>query len=77
MYHRLILVVTATAGFRHSSIETAEEVLTELAPRLGCEVQFARDEQAITDAFADLSRFRVVVFANTTGDLPLPLPCSM
>jgi type 1 glutamine amidotransferase len=65
----LILVVTATAGFRHSSIETAEEVLTELAPRLGCEVQFARDEQAITDAFADLSRFRVVVFANTTGDL--------
>ena len=65
----LILVVTATAGFRHSSIETAEEVFTGLAPRLGYELQFARDEQAITDAFADLTRFKVVVFANTTGDL--------
>jgi type 1 glutamine amidotransferase len=65
----LILVVTATAGFRHSSIETAEEVLSDLAPRLGYALEFARDEKAISDAFANLDRFKVVVFANTTGDL--------
>lgn len=65
----LILVVTATVGFRHSSIETAEEVIGSLAPRVNFEVRYARDEAAIAEAFRHLDDFKVVMFVNTTGNL--------
>ncbi len=60
----MILVVTATAGYRHSSIETAEEVIAEIG-----DVVFARDASAMSESFARLDDARVVMFANTTGDL--------
>ena len=65
----LILVVTATTGFRHSSIETAEQVIGGLAPNAGAEVRFARSEPEIAEAFGHIEDFQVVVFANTTGNL--------
>jgi type 1 glutamine amidotransferase len=69
MVPELILVVTATVGFRHSSIETAEELLTQMAPRIGYQLEFARDEPEISAAFDHLDRFKAVMFVNTTGDL--------
>jgi type 1 glutamine amidotransferase len=65
----LILIVTATTGFRHSSIEIAELVLSELAPGAGSEVRFARTEEEIVEAFDHLDDYKVVMFVNTTGDL--------
>ncbi len=60
-----MLLVTATAGYRHSSIETAEEVMAALVPNL----EVARDERAMSDAFGRLDQVHVTMFANTTGDL--------
>src|SRR5882724_875122 len=51
-----LLVVTVTKGFVHSSIPTAEKVLGEL-------------EQMTASA---LDNYDGVIFANTTGILPLP-----
>jgi type 1 glutamine amidotransferase len=99
-----LLVVTTTAGYRHSSIPTAEKVLSELAARSGAfTLEFVRqpdgkptapktpnDEAhaAFRDAEAkwndkmksalgrlsaeSLKEFDGVIFANTTGDLPIP-----
>jgi hypothetical protein len=93
-----LLVVTVTKGFRHSSIETAEKVLGELAQKSGAfTVDYARvspsdpqfkgpdgkpDTNKINAAIekvlaekmslAALAKYDGVIFANTTGDLPLP-----
>ena len=69
-----ILVVTVTDGFRHSSIETAERVLREISDAGGFTVNFARtdDDLAREMAANSLSTYDGVVFANTTGELPLP-----
>ncbi len=93
-----VLVVTTTLGFRHSSIPTAETVLTGLADKSGkFTVDYARvepkDEQfrgpdgkpdkakveaavkellAVKMSPAALKKLDAVVFANTTGDLPIP-----
>jgi type 1 glutamine amidotransferase len=122
---RKLLVVTTTAGFRHSSIPTAEKVLSQLAAQSGAftlefvrqppnqptapkapaalkadasaveqtafkaaEEEFQAAQAAFTTAKAQwdqkmkeaLSRlspeslkgFDGVIFANTTGDLPIP-----
>ena len=97
---RRALVVTTTAGFRHSSIPTAETVLAELGNRSGTfKVDFARLETgtaefkgadgkpdkdkviaALKPVLAEkmsasaLKNYDLVIFANTTGDLPLPEP---
>jgi type 1 glutamine amidotransferase len=70
----VILVVTATAGFRHDSIPTAEGVIAGLAPRLGASVVFARteDEMARTLNAEVLRGVDVVMFVNTTGELDVP-----
>lgn len=99
-----LLVVTTTAGFRHSSIPTAEKVLKELAEKTGAftldfvqqpegaptaprnaneEAQAAfREAKAQWDAKLakaleklgpeSLKNYDGVIFANTTGDLPIP-----
>lgn len=41
----VFLIVTATAGFRHESIEVAEQVLAQLAASRGLEIVFARTEE--------------------------------
>jgi hypothetical protein len=94
------LVVTTTAGFRHSSIPTAEKVIGELAKSSGVfTVEYARLETgtaefkgadgkpdrakiiaALKPILAEkmspkaLKNYDLVIFANTTGDLPLPDP---
>jgi uncharacterized protein len=70
-----LLVVTVTKGYRHESIATAERVIGELARRSGgFTLDFARDDAELAaKAGAEGRRaYEGVVFASTTGDLPLP-----
>lgn len=70
-----VLVVTVTKGFRHSSIPTAEKVLGQLAQKDGnFTVDYVRtdDDLASKMSVAALAGCDGVIFANTTGDLPLP-----
>src|SRR5437016_8187716 len=70
-----VLVVTVTKGFRHSSIPTAEKVLGELAEKSGAfTVDYVRtdDEMAQKMTAEALKNYDGVIFANTTGELPLP-----
>jgi uncharacterized protein len=77
------LVVTATQGFRHSSIPLAEKVLEGMAERTGLfTVDFARggkDGKETSDIVSKMSpealkNYDLIIFANTTGDLPMPEP---
>jgi hypothetical protein len=67
-----LLVVTATAGFRHDSIGAAETVIERLANARGIEVVFARDEAAMIRHLTarELQSISAVFFVNTTGELP-------
>ena len=70
-----VLVVTVTKGFRHSSIPTAEAVLGSLAERHGLfSVDFARNDDELSEKMTPsrLQGYDGIVFANTTGELPLP-----
>jgi len=70
-----LLVVTVTKGFRHSSIPTAEKVLGELGQKSGAfTVDYVRNDQEMAEkmTLAALRQYDGVIFANTTGDLPLP-----
>ena len=70
-----LLVVTVTKGFRHSSIPTAESVLGALATGSShFEVDYARTDEEIAEKMNPqaLQQWDGVVFANTTGDLPIP-----
>ena len=70
-----VLVVTVTKGFHHSSIGTGEKILEELAAKSGLfAVDFARtdEEMAQKMTVAALQNYGAVIFANTSGDLPLP-----
>ena len=71
---REILIVTVTTGFRHSSIETGEEVLREIAADNNLAIDFARTAADLEEKMSKtaLQRYDAVIFANTTGDLPLP-----
>jgi type 1 glutamine amidotransferase len=65
-----VLMLTATAGFRHDSIATARQVLTSLAAQTG---EFAITP---TESLSDISATRlasvdVLMFALTSGELPL------
>lgn len=69
-----VLVVTVTKGFRHSSIPTAERILKDLGTSSGdFTVDYARtdDELRAKTTAAALAGIDGVIFANTTGDLPL------
>lgn len=61
-----VLIFSKTAGFRHDSIETGVVAMKDLlAPTYT--VDATEDASAFTPA--NLERFRVVVFLNTTGDV--------
>ena len=70
-----LLVVTVTKGFRHDSIPTLERVVTQLGLESGAYVADAArtdEELAAKATVAALAGYDGVVFASTTGDLPLP-----
>ena len=70
-----VLVVTHTAGFRHSSIPLAETTLETLGRTSGLfSVSFSRTEADVRRDLtpAGLASIDAVVFANTTGNLGAP-----
>ena len=77
-----VIVVTATKGFRHSSIATAENVITTLGETSGefTVVDYVRGGANGTDdtdvkeklSLSHLQGIDAVIFANTTGDLAIP-----
>ena len=75
---KTLLVVTVTKGFRHSdSIPIAEQTIEELG-KTGkeWETDFVRtdDDMKTKMTASALKKYDAIVFANTTGDLPLPDP---
>jgi type 1 glutamine amidotransferase len=63
-----VLMLTATAGFRHDSISTARQVMAELATTTGeFTVTATEDLSAVTAT--GLSAYDVLFFALTTGEL--------
>src|SRR5437870_380480 len=89
-----LLVVTVTIGFPHSSVTTAERILTQLGeksgdwtvdivnsgPRPKDKGEESAWENRVKKALAEkmsaeaLKQYDGVIFANTTGDLPMPNP---
>jgi len=70
-----LLVVSVTKGFRHSSIPTAEKALAEVGQKSGVfTVDYARTDEELGQKMTaeSLKQYDGVIFANTTGDLPLP-----
>lgn len=70
-----VLVVTVTKGFRHDSIPLAESTIQTLATESGkFTVDYARTDEDIAKKMTPeaLKGYDTVIFANTTGDLPLP-----
>ena len=63
-----VLMLTATAGFRHDAIATAREVLVTLAPAAGFTISATEDLSRISAS--GLSDVDVVMFALTSGELP-------
>ena len=66
-----VLVFSRTAGFRHDSIPTAVATLQRLAIEAGLIADHSED--AGDFSAANLARYRVVVFASTTGDVLDPV----
>ena len=62
-----LLVFTKTTGFRHDSIPVAVDTVRALARQAGWQVDHDEDARVFTRE--RLARYRVVVFANTTGDV--------
>ncbi|MBN9692169.1 MAG: DUF1080 domain-containing protein [Verrucomicrobia bacterium] len=77
-----VILVTATKGFRHSSIPTAENVLTTLGETSGAFTVVdvvrggpeGKDDAEVMEkmTMAKLKGVDGVIFANTTGDLAIP-----
>jgi type 1 glutamine amidotransferase len=70
-----LLVVTVTKGFRHASIPVAEKTIEMLGDTTHAwQTDFVRtDEEMATKMTPEgLRKYDAVVFANTTGPLPLP-----
>lgn len=65
-----VLMLTATAGFRHDSIATARQVMSSLAASTG-EFTITATEDIAMLSPSSLAAFDVVFFANTSGELPL------
>jgi type 1 glutamine amidotransferase len=62
-----VLIFSKTAGFRHDSIPTAVATLERVSTELGLVADHSEDAGVFTTA--NLARYRVVVFASTTGDV--------
>ena len=70
-----LLVVTHTAGFRHSSIPVAEATLRDLGAATGLfQTEFCRTGADVTARLTvdGLRQIDAVFFANTTGSLGIP-----
>ena len=73
-----LLVVTHTAGFRHTdSIEMGEKILAELAQQSGhFTVSYCRTadevQKMLTPEYLNENQFDGVIFLNTTGDIGIP-----
>jgi hypothetical protein len=77
-----VLVVTATKGFRHSSIATAENVISTLGRTSGAYTVVdvvrggadGKDDAEVAQKMTmeKLREVDAVIFANTTGDLAIP-----
>ena len=65
-----VLMLTTTAGFRHESIPTARQAMANLAASTG-EFSLAATEDLSTLSADNLRNFDVVMFALTSGELPL------
>ncbi|MDH3650104.1 MAG: ThuA domain-containing protein, partial [Saprospiraceae bacterium] len=61
------LVFSKTAGYRHESIETGVEALQKLALEYDFSMYHTEDAGYFTDE--NLSRYDVIMFLNTTGDI--------
>ncbi|MBB4078577.1 type 1 glutamine amidotransferase [Lewinella aquimaris] len=57
-----------TAGFRHASIEAGQEMFRKLAAEKQFAVEFTEDAAEVFNQ-EGLSKFNVVVFLSTTGDI--------
>jgi type 1 glutamine amidotransferase len=70
----LVAVVTVTEGYRHESIPAAEEVIAAIADRTGWFTPvFIREEIDLQRLAPErLGDYSIVMFVNTTGELPLP-----
>ena len=64
-----VLMLTATAGFRHGSIDTARQVMPALADASGEFTVTAIDDASGVTA-STLSNYDVLFFALTSGELP-------
>ena len=72
---RRVLVITHTEGFRHSCIPVAEATISALGQRSGLfSTTFCRtaDEVSRMLTRSALANVDAIVFANTTGSLPIP-----
>lgn len=70
-----VLVVTHTEGFRHSSIAIAETTIAAIGTQSGLfTTTFCRTADDVTRMLTPgaLSGVDAIVFANTTGTLPIP-----
>ena len=73
-----VLIVTHTAGFRHTdSIEAGEKILAELAQQSGrFTVDYCRTaddvKKMLTPQYLNENRIDGVIFLNTTGDIGIP-----
>src|SRR5438132_284485 len=69
-----ILMVTHTEGFHHDSIPVAEETVKDLGDRTRLwDVDYARTAEDVRTMITpdSLSRYDLVLFGNTTGELPI------
>ena len=64
---RSVLVFSKTEGFRHSSIEAGQEMFRRLADSENFSVNFTEDAAVFTQE--ELSKYNVIVFLSTTGDI--------
>ena len=65
-----VLMVTATAGFRHDSIDTARVVVASIGSTTG-EFRVTATEDLSTLTSSGLAAYDVLFFALTSGELPL------
>jgi cytochrome c len=67
---RSVLVFSKTEGFRHSSIEAGQDMFRRLSDEMKFDVDFSEDADVFTQD--GLSKYNVIVFLSTTGDILNP-----
>ena len=65
-----ILVFSKTGGFRHTSIEKGIEALKKMGGLQHWKMNFSEDASLFTKA--ELSKYNLILFLNTTGDILNP-----